>query len=274
MRRVLGAFLALMGGLLLFPVAVQAAPSLSQPIAMEMVIIIPKGHALRVFQQVVLPQSKPVVLGILSQSSHLRVIGGKLDAFSDREARVLPTGSRFAVRYQVPWNGHSSTLAFTNPETTKALVVLTTPRVGLPPILNPRWQSMGEGRIPGVPNSPVFQEYAATRVLAGQRVPLVLERNTGGPADALYTGPGTYPGAGHVALWLMGILILLCGWLAFNWRPVPQETLSDDRQWRLLGELAALRAAKRRGELTEDGYQRERADILRLISGIRRSSDA
>lgn len=273
MRRLFGALMALTG-LLILPATVQAASPPPQAVAMEMVIVIPKGRTLRVFQQVVLRQPHPVVVGVLSHAAHLRVIGGKMESLGIAGAKVLPTGSRFAVRYQVPWNGHSSTLALTNAETTKALVVLTMPQVGLPPILNPRWQSIGEGRIPGVPNSPVFQEYATTRVPAGERVPVVLERNLGGPADSLYAGPGTYSWAGHLALWLMGILALLGIWVAFYWRPVPQDAMSDDRRRRLLGELAALRAAQTRGELTEDGYHRERADILSLLSGNGRSPDA
>ncbi|NMP23577.1 hypothetical protein [Sulfobacillus harzensis] len=265
--------IAVMGGLLGLSPMAHAETTPSGPILMEMVVLIPHGHRLAIFQQMVLKSRTPADIGLLPGHGGIEIIGGKRLTSANRTVEVVPQGRHLALRYSVPWNGQSISLSIFNPSEVRALLLLTPPRVGLPPILNPALQSLGQGRLPGVPNSPVFQEYGTTAVHAGQSLTLVLERNHGASTDALYTGSGNYPWAGRLAEWGLGILALGGLWLALNWRRVPRHAASGDMRFRMLAELAAIRSAFRRGEISEEGYQTQRSEIVRLLKDSQGASD-
>lgn len=245
---------------------VMAAGMPPTPVSTEMVILIPHGRHLAVFQQVVEARRGPTSVGLIDRTRAVHVIGGHLTSPGHgKMVRVTPTGRRFALRYTVPWNGQDRTMSWQSPQAVGSLLVLTPPKIDLPPVLNPAWQAVGQGRIPGVPNSPVFKEYETGQVHGGESLSLVLEKIRAGLPDGLYNGPGTYPWAGRVAQWMIGILALGAIGLATNGKRLTERPQPPDPGVRLLGELAYLRAAYKRGELAEDAYDRERQQIIQQL---------
>ncbi len=234
-----------------------AAASVSAPtVRMEMVIVIPKGHRLAIFQQVVWQsQGGSGLVATLPGARNLRSIDAHLLYSGPSGALVnTPTG-RFALRYSVPWNGHSSSLTLPTPASLGALLVLTPGSVVLPPVLNPLLQESGRGRIPGVPNSPVFREWGASAIHAGTPVMMVFEQ-AAPLAPARKTG--TYPGAALAFQTGMALASLGALLVALNRR---SDLVSRSGVWE---RLAEIRARYVRGVISADELQGEVRNVLAL----------
>lgn len=221
---------------------------------MEMVIVIPKGHRLAIFQEVVW-QSKGGrgLVATLPRARNVHAIDAQLMSNGASDAVVNTSTGRFALRYSVPWNGHSASVTMPTPAPLGGLLVLTPRSVILPPVLNPLLQESGHGRIPGVPNSPVFREWGASAMKAGTPVMMVFERSA--PlAPARQTG--TYPGAALVFQIGMALLSFGAVLAALNRRP--------DRVSRsgILQRLADIRARYVQGIISVDELQGEAQKVL------------
>lgn len=251
---------------------VDAAPIASgarSMIAMDMVLLIPEGHRLAIFDQVALdhPVSR-VVMGMFVGAKDVKGIGASIVSHGSDAAIVEPQGARFAVRYSVPWNGRSASLLLPTVLPIKGLLVLIPARMALPPILNPSLASVGQGRIPDVADSPVFKEYATGNVAQGQSVPVVLERYAVNAAIPLSSASGNYPRVAMLFKLLIGLLGMGALAWALNWRVgVPGDARRGQRE-RYLRDMAGLKAAYQRGELEEGAFEREYRELLKVLHGV------
>jgi len=270
MMRRTGLWAILLAVLVWGPPAEAASLPVGGKAEMEMVVVMPEPHYLAVYQQWVMNRAQPVTVGILTGARGLSGYGGRIAATGNGYAVVQPNGTKFAVRYQVPWNGQSASLAIPAYETTNALVVLTPTSLTVPAVLNPSWAPAGKGRIPGIPHSPVFFEYVTTNVAQGQTVPLVIEGAGAGLAanPGLYQGTGNHPGWGTGFLLAIGLVALGGVALALNWKPVTGYSRRRYVREQLLSELAVLQASYRRGEIPEDAYLAERRTLLSALAAI------
>ena len=211
-------------------------------VSMEVVIVIPKGRTLAIFQQVVWRSSATSgVVATLPHARHLRAIDASLLHQGSSSAVIQSSTGRFALRYSVPWNGHSASVTMATPASVGGLLVLTPRSLVLPPVLNPLMQGSGQGRIPDVPNSPVFKEWGASHIAAGTPVMMVLEQAAPmAPARQL----GTYPGVAllfQVSMVLASIGALV---VALNRRPCP--VLPEP----MVRQLAEIRDRYRQGVIS------------------------
>lgn len=237
------------------------AMAVSTPeIGMEMLILIPRGHHLSAFEQIMqAPHAQASLsIGMLTGARKVRVVGASLLHRSGATVVVRPTSQHPAVRYRVPWNGHSVALRLQPPDRIGALVVLVEPSLRLPAVLNPTLGAVGQGRIPGVPNSPIFDEYGASRLSSDRPIPLVLEHVLAGVGGS----QGNHPAVAHLFELMAGLASLAAVYAALYWRPVAPPTGPVDRA---LQDLAATLAAFRRGELDADRYRSRRRELLEQI---------
>lgn len=241
---------------------------------MEMLIVIPDGHRLAVFQQVALDRPAGSAAVGIAQGTATRAvtgIGARVLSESTGRVMVVPQSQRFALRYSIPWNGRSGSFRLVSPVAVGGLLVLMPPRLSLPPVLNPSLESIGKGKIPGVRHSPTFAEYGTTHVGAGQTVPVVIEKTSASPQQG---SAGTYPGAARMLEWAMGVMAFGGLIMALNWRSGALSDVGAAYRARCLGELASLRAAFRRGDLDADVYQAERQELLASLGRVWRTPDA
>ncbi|AEJ41552.1 hypothetical protein TPY_3400 [Sulfobacillus acidophilus TPY] len=270
MMRRMGLWALLLAVLVWGPPVKAASLPIGGKAEMEMVVVMPEPHYLAVYQQWVMNMAQPVTVGILTGARSLSGYGGRIAATGNGYAVVQPNGTKFAVRYEVAWNGQSASLAIPAYETTNALVILTPTSLTVPSVLNPSLAPAGKGRIPGIPHSPVFYEYATTNVAQGQTVPLVIERAGSALAanPGLYQGTGNHPGWGTGFLLAIGLVALGGVALALNWKPVTGYHRRRYVREQLVSELAILEASYRRGEIAEDAYRAERQTLLSALAAI------
>lgn len=229
-------------------------------VSQEMIIIIPHGRSLAIFQQVLLKNThgrRSEDVGVLSQARDIRGIGVQTIGKAPGLAEALHPSSRFSLRYLVPWDTRSSSLSLVSPAPIHTLIVLTEPNLTLPQILNPVLAPVGQGRIPNVSNSPTFDEYVGQKLGAGTRIPIVLEGQAAAPAV------GTHPRLARVFELLMGLAALGAIVWATRWKPA--GTGLSFRQRRLLSQLASLTREFYQGTLDEDRYRDQRHALLSAL---------
>lgn len=247
-----------------------AAPPKS--ITMEMLVFLPQKGSLAVYQQVALAGSaESAKIGILAGARQIQALGAQIASKSSGAVVVSGSPHSFALKYLVPWNDRSATLNVTQYLGVKALVVLVPPSLVAPTVLNPSLASAGEGKIPGVANSPKFKEFATTQISPGEQFSVVLESKAVAAANA-GTGTlphnGTYPQMGTLFRVLLVLLGLGGCYLAVNWKPLHGRLPNRLRQEQLLGELAGLDAGHRHREVSEDDWLRNRQELLEELGTV------
>ncbi|PSR23553.1 MAG: hypothetical protein C7B47_15770 [Sulfobacillus thermosulfidooxidans] len=198
------------------------AKSLPEPVAMEMVMMLPIQHHLAIYEQWVFSHPpRDVILGILPGATHLRAIGGHIDSRDAHDVIITAPENSCAVRYQVPWNGHSGAYTLPSYGSTGVVVLLVPPSLAMPAVLNPSLAFNGQGRIPlpKMASSPVFNEYVTSHLMAGSALPLIVEqaKNLVSPSSTRFAGH-LYPGMGQgfqIAMLLLSATAIL---MAFSWR--------------------------------------------------------
>jgi hypothetical protein len=231
--------------------------------AMELLVVIPHGHHLAVYEQVVLSRAARPPLAVLSGHGALMPINFK--AVTDRGNLVAPVtaGRVFALKYSVPWDGVSGLQHMTLSLATNALVVMIPENtLTLPAVLNPTWQNLAPRRIPDLPDSPLFNVWATGNARAGQTVAFALEAaGAGGVVPATAPEPAGYPAAGALLKVLLVLVLLAALLLVVNWRPLG-PLAEHRRRDELLAALAQLEAHFRHGGLEEPVYRAQRDDML------------
>ncbi len=256
MRRWIVAVLLSFGVLLGAPYAAWSA-SMRSLADLGMVILIPEGRHLEVFQQTTLhlDDSPEAAVDVLPRATHVRMTGGRIVARKLSTFQIVSVRRRFSLRYWVPWDGNSLATSLRIPSNLRILLVLVPPDLSLPAVLNPVMVPVGEGRIPDVPRSPRFAEYAASNLSAGQLVPLVFEGQSPQALDA--AGPN--PRLAKAFLLAMGLMALAGITAALQWNHRQRRVSALLRRWALLD------AAKRRGRVTQGEVIRQRDHLWRRL---------
>lgn len=259
-------FVVALTWIILSPAAHATSTYSRSRVSLDMIILIPHGRELAVFQQVVFSQAMGGVtpVGIFSHAQTPRVIGGQLVRRQSGIVWVLPRTTRLALRYRIPWNKQSLATEIDSPMKVGTLVVLAEPTITLPEILNPVWAPVGEGRIPGVANSPTFDEYASRALRVGQRVPLVVES---GPMSLGVKSTGNHPGVARAFKLAMALFMLAAVVGAMHWRKASQHSAFSIA----LQRLARLAAALRQGTIDVESYYTQRQRILRQLRMVDKS---
>ncbi|MCL6563795.1 MAG: hypothetical protein K6U87_12395 [Firmicutes bacterium] len=247
-----------------------AASTPTSKVGMEMLVLLPEKGQLAVYQQVAMKPPLPnPVIGILRGASQVSVVGAQASLLSGDAVRVNGSPSSFAIRYFVPWNQRSATLTLPLYLASNALVLLIPSQLSVPQVLNPALASMGSGKIPGIANSPVFQEYATANLPQGEGFTIVVERaglTATGQSPVLPAPTSPWVSRGFEA----AILAAVAGGLllAVNWKPAWRWSYGLSMRERLLRELATLDASYRRQEMAEEDWHRNRAEILQALSRV------
>lgn len=252
--------------------AAHAATTPAGKIGMEMIVFLPQAGRLAVFQQVVMTGkvADPTV-GLLPGATGVSAINARIAHSGAGFVVVSGTPGQFALRYDIPWNGKSANLSVPAYLATSALVFLVPQSLSVPAVLNPALVPAGHGKLPGIPHSPVFNEYATTNVAAGQALPVVLEEQAAGASTGqtpLFPSGGNHPLIGA----LFEALVVLVGmgalaW-ALNWRPVAAYSRRPGERERLLAELAAWDASYHRGEVDDEAYRSHREELVASLCRV------
>lgn len=247
-----------------------AASTTTSKVGMEMLVLLPEKGQLAVYQQVAMkpPLANPVI-GILRGATQVSVVGAQASLLSGDAVRIAGSPSSFAIRYFVPWNERSATLTLPLYLASNALVLLIPSDLSVPQVLNPALASMGSGKIPGIANSPVFQEYATANLPQGEGFTIVVERaglTATGQSPILPAPTSPWVSRGFEA----AILAAVAGGLllAVNWKPAWRWSRGLSMRERLLRELAMLDASYRRREMAEEDWHHNRAEILQALSRV------
>ncbi len=235
-------------------------------IGMEMVVLLPtKHHQLAVFEQVDMSTTvASPVIGIIPHALGLVGVGGTILKTAKNYVVMSGTPRQFALKYDVPWNGRSLNLLFPAYLATNALVLLAPRSLTLPEVLNPSLAPAGHGKLPGIPNSPTFAEYATSNLAAGQGFQAVVEAKViaqTGPS-LLLPGGGSFPVVGSLFEALLIVMGLGAVSLGLNWKPLSRYSRRAALRNQMLAELAALDASYRRGEVADDAYLRQRDELM------------
>ena len=258
-----GALVLMLVPMLGFGPLVDAA---SGKIGMEMVVLLPtKHHQLAVFAQVDMatPVADPVI-GIIPRAIGVVALGGTILETTGNDVVMKGTPSRFALKYDVPWNGRSLNLLFPAYLATNAWVLLAPSNLALPEVLNPSLVPAGHGKLPGIPNSPTFSEYATSNLAVGQGFQVVVEAKgiTQTGSSLLLPGGGMYPLVGALCQALLVLLALGAVALGLNWKPLSQYSRKSQLRRQLMGELAVLDAGYHRGEIAQEAYWEQRQELM------------
>ncbi len=242
------------------------AASAPGKIGMEMVVLLPiQHHQLAVFEQVDMSTTvTDPVIGVIPHAIGIVGVGGTILKTASNYVVMSGTPKRFALKYDVPWNGRSISLLFPSYLATNALVLLAPTNLTLPEVLNPSLVPAGHGKLPGITNSPTFSEYATSNLAAGQGFQAVVESKviaqTG--SSLLLPGGGAFPVVGSLFEALLIVLGLGAVALGINWKPLSRYSRRAILRTQLLGELAALDASYHRGEMAEEAYLKQRAELV------------
>ena len=240
-------------------------------IRMEMVVLLPSHGSLAVFEQVdMLTVASNPVVGIIPRANGVEGIGANIVRVSSNYVVMNGNPTKFALKYDVPWNGKSDTLLLPAYLATNTLVLLVPSSLSLPEVLNPSLVPAGKGKLPGIANSPVFDEYATSNLQAGQGFQAVIESHgiaqTGN--SLLIPSGGSYPLVGSIFEALLVLLGMGGVVIGIYWRPLYRYSRKRAMRERLLSELAVLEAGHRRGEVTEDAYLVQRAELLANLGEV------
>ncbi|MBX5467597.1 MAG: hypothetical protein K6U14_08945 [Firmicutes bacterium] len=260
---------AVFGMLCLVPAPVALAAG-GGAVGMEMLVLLPEQGELAVYQQVVMKTPAPAAqIGVLSGAREVAAVGVSAVQATGNEVVVEGAPRSFALRYFVPWNGRSGTYAIPTFLPTQALVLLVPESLAVPQVLNPALVSAGHGKIPGIPQSPVFQEFATANLAQGQRFSMVIEAaglSAASAAPVALPVPSPWLSRGIEAA---ALLVAAFGvWAAVNWRPAWQWSRRRMVRERLLAELAQLDAGYRRGEVAEGDWRRLRAELFAALKEV------
>ncbi len=243
----------------------------SSAIRLEMLVMLPaKGH-LAVYEQVTMERPAPhPVAGIMAHAARIQVVSASVLRQGPGYLVMKGSPAKFAVRYDVPWNGRSGSYPIPAYFATGTVALLVPGSLDVPAVLNPSLALKDQGKIPGVADSPVFEEYVTTNVAPGQSLPLVLE----GPAAASASPPDPHGLTGPA--WARALLValmagsaLLAGIASWRWKPIG-AMFSDMGKLRsqLLGALASTEAAHRRGEIPDDVYKQEKRGLVAALQRV------
>lgn len=235
-------------------------------IGMEMVVLLPtKHHQLAVFEQVDMSTTvaNPVI-GIIPHAIGVVGVGATFLKTSKNYVVMSGTPKQFALKYDVPWDGRSLSLLFPAYLATSALVLLAPRSLTLPEVLNPSLVPAGHGKLPGISQSPTFSEYATSNLAPGQGFQVVVEAKAIAQTGSLLRlpGAGSFPVVGSLFEALLVVMGLGAVALGLNWKPLSRYSRRAALRTQMLGELAALDASYRRGEVAEDAYLRQRTELL------------
>ncbi len=246
-----------------------ASPSLQNHV--EMLVLLPDGQHLAVYEQVSVAPARTVELGVMPHATDLH-------AAADMTAHPGPgvvilhgAGTKFAVRYKVGWNGRSGSYRLPFEQSTAALIVLLPATLRLPSVLNPALALAGHGKIPGVAGSPEFNEYTTAQIPAGDAINLVLEHRTPSLSGVAvpFNTPRLPKALGTLLQAAIACMALAGVGAAVRLRPLPAcAAPAPGAQDRLLGELAILDATFRRGELAKEVYAGDRAALLEQLRQV------
>jgi hypothetical protein len=264
-RRLVVIILAAAGIAGIGPQAWAAAPRT----LMELVVLIPRGHQLAVYQQVVLADAARPPLAVLAHHGTITPINFRPAGETGNLVTPSAPARVFAVKYTLPWDGTSGLQALRLTMPTTALVVMVPEHtLTLPPILNPTWQSLAPRRIPGLPQSPLFAVWATGNARAGQTIAFALEAaGQSSPVPATAPEPAGYPTAG-VMLEVALVLLVVAGvLLVVNWRPLRADEAAVAVREDLMRHLAELEAHYRRGGLEDTVYRAQRASLMAELTG-------
>lgn len=237
-------------------------------IGMEMLVVMPKGHRLAIYQEEVLTGGQATArVGILPHAKNLIGLGARVLSRHGDITRVQGSSKKWALRYEVGWNGRSASLPVSTVEGVNTLVILTPDSLAVPTVLNPALNPSGKGRLPGVPNSPVFEEFSTSQVGPGESVPLVVEAASKGVPVAAGSA-GDYPRVGLVWVALCLVAATLTIVWAFHWKPLDGRLRRQGMRSALLRELAVWDASFGRGEIAMEDYQSHRQEMIEALVGV------
>ncbi|MHB1610970.1 MAG: hypothetical protein ACYCT0_04670 [Sulfobacillus sp.] len=270
LRRLFSWVVAVLGIILAASPSTYAA-SVPGKIGMEMVVLLPSHGKLAVFEQVDMSTLTPnPVIGIIPHAEGLEGVGDGIIKTSGNYVVMNGTPKQFAIKYDVGWNGKSANLLLPAYLATNALVILAPSDLSLPEVLNPSLVPAGKGKLPGIPNSPLFYEYATSNLQAGQGFQAVIESKVIAQSSnaLLLPSGGSYPVVGSIFQALLVILGLGGIFIGMNWRPLSQYSRRQAIRDQLLSELAVLEASHRRGEVAENAYETIRQELLVNLSTV------
>jgi|BEDMetMinimDraft_2_1075160.scaffolds.fasta_scaffold06055_3 hypothetical protein len=239
-----------------------AAAAGAPAVGMELLVLLPHGRTLAVYQQMVLTGAvdNPTV-AVLNGHGPVTPIEGRLLGQGPNTVEVAGRQQDFALKYTVPWDGTSKLLSFAAHETIGNVVVMVPLSMNAPAVLNPSWQTLSPRTIPGLPHSPKFRVYATGGVQPGETVAIAVE-NGSGPVNAAPPQPVGYPRAAAVFTLVLALVVLAGVALAVNWVPLKREEPDAERREALLSRLASLEAARRQGELDDADFRALSAEVI------------
>lgn len=229
----------------------------SVSISSELLVLLPQGKHLAVYEQVVLSQpGARTTLGVLAGHGPVKGVNVHLGPVGPHHVVLDQASGTIAVEYDVPWNGTSQYLSLRQFAPVAALVVMVPPADTLPSVLNAAFQVLPSRTIPGLPHSPKFHVYETTHVQANTVTAFSV-------ASGGTTIPGRkgFAGAGAAVLLALALVVLAALYLVVNWRPLSPRTHARAQREDLLERLAGIEALYRRGELEDVVYRVERETL-------------
>ncbi|PSR24079.1 MAG: hypothetical protein C7B45_00215 [Sulfobacillus acidophilus] len=236
-------------------------------VRVEMLIIIPRQHCWAVFEQAVLTHHHPdrLAVGVLAHAQRLVVDGARRLGQTSTAVKVMTRAQYLGFQYVVTRRGRRQTLSIINPQSVATMLVLVPPTVSLSQSDNPIMSRVGLGRIPGMPNSPIFDEYATHDLQSGQTVPLVF-----GPPPAVSSGL-KHALTGRI-LEVLTLLVLAIT-IAVALFTKGDEMVDNDGLSEEWYELAALVTRWTQGEISAEQYRLRRDSIVQRLRSHGEISD-
>ena len=153
-------------------------------------------------------------------------------------------------------------------ESIEGLIFLTPHSLTVPAVLNPSLRHAGQGRLPGVPHSPVFDEYTTSDVVQGESVPLVIEAaaTRASAVSTLFQGSGNDPVMASLFQGLIVLVGLGAALAATHWKPAQYPDRRHKVREQRLQELAILDACHRRGEISDAEHQAQRKELMAALT--------
>lgn len=171
-------------------------------ISREVIILMVRGHHLSVFQDLVVgrPSSGPMPVALLTGARDVRALTGTVSSSGVGRWQIKTTGQHAALHYLLPWNGRSASLSLTGGGAVRTTILLAEPGLEVPPLLNPSLARVGQGKVPHVPASPIFDEYASRVPWTANRLTLDIEQRSRRPVTraSRWVGNATLAAIGFV----------------------------------------------------------------------------
>jgi hypothetical protein len=256
----LALLLAIALGVLLGGTAWAASPGISA----ELLVLLPNGKQLRVYEQVVLSNPGSITkLGVLVGHGPVKGVNVKISGVGANHVDLQSAKGTIAVEYDVPFKGTAQYLSLRQYLPVSALVVMLPPPYTLPSVLNAAFQNLAPRTIPGLPDSPKFNVYETTKVEANTVTAFSMA--SGGTVT---TGRQGYPGVGSIMLLVLALVVLGGLYVAVNWSPLSGRAHARAQRADLMERLAAIEALHRRGELEDMVYRVEREGLLGELARV------